>query len=55
MMRRSFGEIQTQRALGDSGLRAVTRLMGMILTVMAVQMMLNGLTVWLRSIGLVTC
>ena len=33
-----------QRLLGDKGIRAVERLMGMILVMLAIQMLLNGIT-----------
>ena len=32
--------------LGTRGMRAIERLMGMILTLVAVQMVLNGLSLW---------
>lgn len=38
-----------QNLLGDRGLIAMERLMGMILTVVAVQMLLNGLTTYLQQ------
>lgn len=41
------------RLLGDRGLRAVERLMGMILVLLAVQMFLDGVTGYLDSLGLI--
>jgi multiple antibiotic resistance protein len=38
------------RLLGVRGMRAIERLMGMILTLIAVQMMLNGLSLYLGSL-----
>ena len=40
--------------LGDRGLRAVERLMGMILVLLAIQMLLDGITSYLEGLGLVT-
>jgi multiple antibiotic resistance protein len=40
------------RVLGVRGMRAIERLMGMILTLIAVQMMLNGLSLYVASLRL---
>ncbi len=39
------------RALGDRGLRALERLMGMLLVLLATQMLLNGVREFVRSLG----
>lgn len=41
------------RLLGDRGLRAVERLMGMILILLAIQMFLDGVTGYLEGLGLI--
>lgn len=41
------------RVLGNRGLRALERLMGMLLIMLAVQMLLNGVTEFVQSLGLV--
>jgi multiple antibiotic resistance protein len=38
------------RALGDRGLRALERLMGMLLVLLATQMLLNGVREFVRSL-----
>lgn len=40
------------RLLGERGLRAVERLMGMLLILIAVQMIMDGVTEYVRSLGL---
>lgn len=40
------------RVLGNRGLRALERLMGMLLIMLAVQMLLNGVTEFVRGLGL---
>lgn len=40
-----------QRLLGERGMIAVTRLMGLVLTAIAVQMLLDGLTSFLATLG----
>ena len=42
------------RVLGNRGLRALERLMGMLLIMLAVQMFLNGVTEFVQSLGLIT-
>ncbi|MFT5995707.1 MAG: multiple antibiotic resistance protein [Glaciecola sp.] len=39
------------RLLTDKGLRAIERLMGMILVMIAIQMLLNGVTAYIRHIA----
>jgi multiple antibiotic resistance protein len=39
------------RVLGDRGLRALERLMGMLLVLLATQMLLNGVREFVRSLG----
>ena len=39
------------RVLGDRGLRAMERLMGMLLVLLATQMLLNGVREFVRSLG----
>ena len=39
------------RALGDRGLRALERLMGMLLVLLATQMLLNGVREFVQSLG----
>ncbi|MEX1026671.1 MAG: YhgN family NAAT transporter [Candidatus Paceibacterota bacterium] len=41
------------RLLGDRGLKAVERLMGMILVLLAIQMFLDGMTGYLDGLGLI--
>lgn len=41
------------RLLGDRGLKAVERLMGMVLILLAVQMFLDGVTGYLQGLGLI--
>ena len=41
------------RVLGNRGLRALERLMGMLLIMLAVQMLLNGVAEFVKSLGLV--
>lgn len=41
------------RVLGDRGLRALERLMGMLLVLLATQMLLNGVREFVRSLGTV--
>ena len=42
------------RVLGSRGLRALERLMGMLLVLLAVQMFLNGVTEFVQGLGLIT-
>ena len=42
------------RVLGNRGLRALERLMGMLLIMLAVQMFLNGVTEFVQGLGLIT-
>ncbi len=42
------------RVLGNRGLRALERLMGMLLVLLAVQMFLNGVTEFVQGLGLIT-
>ena len=39
------------RVLGDRGLRALERLMGMLLVLLATQMLLNGVREFVQSLG----
>lgn len=41
------------RLLGNRGLRAIERLMGMILVLLAIQMLLDGVTSYLEGLGVV--
>lgn len=45
-----LGSTYLQRLLGSQGILALERLMGLILTLIAVQMFLSGLSVFLRTI-----
>jgi small neutral amino acid transporter SnatA (MarC family) len=40
-----------QRVLGERGVRALERLMGLVLTAIAVQMLLNGITDFVRQLS----
>jgi MarC family membrane protein len=44
---------RVQRLLGDRGVRALERLMGLVLTAIAVQMLLNGVAAFVRQLSTV--
>ena len=45
-----LGASRLQQALGDRGISALERLMGLVLTAVAVQMLLNGITTFISSL-----
>jgi MarC family membrane protein len=45
-----LGADRMQRVLGERGVRALERLMGLVLTAIAVQMLLNGVTAFVRQL-----
>lgn len=45
-----LGASRLQQALGDRGISALERLMGLVLTAVAVQMLLNGITAFISSL-----
>jgi len=46
-----LGASRLQAALGDRGIAALERLMGLVLTAVAVQMLLNGVQTFVASLG----
>ncbi len=43
-----LSELRRHRALGERGLIAMERLMGMLLVMVAVQMLMNGIATFMR-------